>query len=109
MELRILNFLDLDIWGTNVYPGDKVLVLLFSDYTAKSNKPLWISEFGIDAWSVTNAAGINDWGLTLPSDLGGTGIYDPTTQSTWDGDLLEMKSLIILIWGHWWISDGIFR
>ena len=74
---------DLDIWGGNEYRGES-FGTLFSEYTAKSKKPLWISEFGIDAWSVTNAAGINDWGLTLTSDLGGRGTYDPVTQSAWD-------------------------
>lgn len=80
---------NLDIWGANVYVG-KNLGTLFSDYAAKSHKPLWISEFGVDAWVVTNATGINDWGSTLTVDLGGTGQYDPATQSTWD----------VAIWGQ---------
>ena len=77
---------DLDIWGANVYRGES-FGTLFSNYASQSSKPLWISEFGIDAWSVTNATGINNWGLTLSADLGGTGTYDPATQSTWDGNL----------------------
>jgi len=74
---------DLDIWGTNVYTGQS-FGTLFSSYAAQSKKPLWISEFGTDAWSVTNATGINNWGLTLSADLGGTGTSDPATQSNWD-------------------------
>lgn len=77
---------DLDIWGANVYQG-KSFGDLFSNYGAQSHKPLWISEFGIDAWSVTNAAGVNDWGMTLASDLGGMGGYDAASQSQYDGGL----------------------
>jgi len=77
---------DLDIWGSNVYRG-KSFGTLFSDYASRSGKPLWISEFGVDSWNVTNATDINNWGLTLSTDLGGTGAYDPADQSTWDSDL----------------------
>ena len=45
----------LDIWGFNSYrgttfdvPGEKTN--LFLNYTEVSSKPMWISEFGIDAW-----------------------------------------------------------
>ena len=39
----------LDIWGANVYRGSS-FGTLFNEYTAKSTKPLWIAEYGIDAW-----------------------------------------------------------
>jgi len=40
-----------DIWGTNVYPGYSFLDQnYFTDYAFLSQKPLYISEFGIDAW-----------------------------------------------------------
>jgi hypothetical protein len=78
----------LDLWGVNIYRG-KSFSTLFSDYAAKSHKPLWISEFGIDAWSVTNTTGINNWGSTLDADLGGQGTYDPSDQSSYDGSLWD--------------------
>ena len=77
---------NLDIWGTNVYFGQS-FGSLFTDYAAKSRKPLWIAEFGIDAWTVTNATGINNWGNSLILDLGGTGVYDQAVQSAWDVSL----------------------
>ncbi len=77
---------NLDIWGANEYLGQS-FGSLFSTYAAQSKKPLWISEYGIDAMSVTNSAGINDWGLTLASDQLGSGTYDPANQSSWDGGL----------------------
>ncbi|MBF0490357.1 MAG: immunoglobulin domain-containing protein [Candidatus Omnitrophica bacterium] len=77
---------NLDIWGSNLYLG-KSFGTLFSDYANKSHKPLWISEFGVDAWSVKDPTGINNWGSSLLMDLGGVGIYDPITQSNWDVSL----------------------
>ncbi|MBF0532152.1 MAG: hypothetical protein HQL23_03540 [Candidatus Omnitrophica bacterium] len=74
---------DLDIWGTNVYTG-KSFGTLFDDYAAKSRKPLWISEYGVDAWSVTNASGINNWASTQQKSAG---VYDSSTQSDWDVSL----------------------
>jgi len=47
------NLSNIDIWGSNVYRGT-TFSNLFSTFTAKSNKALWISEFGEDAWTVTN-------------------------------------------------------
>lgn len=60
----------LDIWGVNVYRGSS-FGSLFSDFANKSAKPLWISEFGIDAW-----------------DNIGSQPY-PLTQAQWDGDLWD--------------------
>ncbi|MCA9399539.1 MAG: hypothetical protein KC618_07310, partial [Candidatus Omnitrophica bacterium] len=44
---------NLDIWGANVYRG-RSFGTLFTEYRNLSSKPFWISEFGIDAWNVTN-------------------------------------------------------
>ncbi len=60
----------LDIWGANVYRG-RSFYTLFSNYHKKSQKPLWISEFGPDAWHVNN---VND-----PDN----GYEDQATQSGW--------------------------
>ncbi len=66
----------LDIWGANIYRGVS-FGTLFSEYSAKSRKPLWISEFGIDAWAGTNPGNF---------DLGRE---DENTQSLWDGLLWD--------------------
>lgn len=44
---------NLDIWGSNVYRGIS-FGDLFSEFTAKTNKPLWISEYGMDSWHTNN-------------------------------------------------------
>ncbi len=74
---------DLDIWGANVYTGQS-FGTVFKDYAAKSSKPLWISEYGVDAYNTTSINGINNWGSTAASDLGGSGSADPMDQSNWD-------------------------
>ncbi|MCX5715103.1 MAG: hypothetical protein NT033_09990, partial [Candidatus Omnitrophica bacterium] len=40
---------NIDLWASNVYRG-KSFGSLFSDYKARSNKPLMISEYGVDAY-----------------------------------------------------------
>jgi len=41
----------IDIWGVNVFPGYSFLDQnFFTNYAPLSQKPLYISEFGIDAW-----------------------------------------------------------
>ncbi len=42
-----------DFWGSNVYPG-KTFGDWFDDYAALSGKPLFITEYGIDAWNHSN-------------------------------------------------------
>ena len=66
----------LDIWGANAYRG-KSFYSLFDDYQKKLKKPLWIAEFGIDAW---HANRMND---------PGNGYEDQETQSRWDGNLWD--------------------
>jgi hypothetical protein len=46
-----LNYID--IIGINVYRG-KNLQKFFATYSQRTQKPLWISEFGIDAWHTNN-------------------------------------------------------
>ncbi|MBF0570678.1 MAG: immunoglobulin domain-containing protein [Candidatus Omnitrophica bacterium] len=83
---------DLDIWGANIYRGQS-FGTLFSDYAAKSNKPLWISEFGVDAFSTSTSpaiiADVNNWQLQMtdPGILIQEGSADQATQSSWDGAL----------------------
>lgn len=45
-----------DIWGANVYRGAS-FGDLFYQYKNKSTKPLWIAEYGGDAWHVNNFTG----------------------------------------------------
>ena len=42
----------LDLWGANVYRGG-TMGSVFYDYTLRSNKPLWFSEFGCDRYNST--------------------------------------------------------
>ncbi len=48
----------IDIWGANVYMGHSfeksAMGNLFGQFARKSRKPLWISEYGIDAWDHVN-------------------------------------------------------
>jgi len=67
---------DLDIWGANVYRGIS-FGSLFNEYQQKSLKPLWISEFGPDAWHV------ND--IHNPDN----GYEDQGTQSDWTAGLWD--------------------
>ena len=39
----------LDVWGVTAYRG-RTFADLFTTYAARSQKPLWIAEFGLDAW-----------------------------------------------------------
>ncbi len=69
---------DLDIWGSNVYRGQS-FGNLFSSYKSLSTKPLWISEFGLDAWHVDDPAKQNP-------DIGHE---DTLLQAQWDGNLWD--------------------
>ena len=40
----------LDIWGVNVYRG-RSFDNLFNFFSLRSEKPLWVAEFGLDAWN----------------------------------------------------------
>ncbi len=49
----------IDIWGTNFYPG-RSFEDGFDDYATLSNKPMWISEYGVDAWHTNNPSNPED-------------------------------------------------
>ncbi|MFH1232132.1 MAG: polymorphic toxin-type HINT domain-containing protein [Planctomycetota bacterium] len=74
---------DLDIWGANVYRGQS-FGTLFRDYAFKSAKPLWISEFGVDAW-YTNSYTVRPDGFYDGSD----GIEFQAAQAKWNGGLWD--------------------
>jgi hypothetical protein len=61
---------DLDIWGLNAYTGNS-FGTLFDDVDAKTNKPLWIAEFGLDAFNA------------MSPSYPGKGFVDEQTQAQW--------------------------
>ncbi len=61
----------IDAWGVNVYRGNSFFGLL-GQYAARSNKPLVVSEFGMDAWDARNG-----------------GNHDPATQAGYVGTLWD--------------------
>ncbi len=65
-----------DIWGVNVYRGDS-FGDLFREFQKRTKKPLWIAEFGVDAWNALNPY--------EPS----YGYEDQETQARWDGQLWD--------------------
>jgi len=91
----------LDIWGINAYRG-KSFYTLFNEYHNRSKKPLWMAEFGIDAWHVNN--------IDKPED----GYEDQDTQSQWAGVLWDeiVQHMPVTIGGaemeysdEWWKSS----
>jgi glycosyl hydrolase family 2 len=64
----VLAMPDIDVWGINAYRGI-TFGMLFSDWAALSDKPMFVSEYGADAYNST------------------TGMYDPASQALAVGDL----------------------
>ncbi len=65
----------LDIWAVNIYRADS-FGNLFTEFQAKSTKPLWIAEYGVDSWFTD---------LQNPQNS----FEDTTTQSQWVGRLWD--------------------
>ena len=80
---------NIDIWGANVYRGEN-FGTLFTEYQAKSTKPLWLSEFGIDAFNAVSPS--------TPA----VGQENQALQATWDGELWEelVKNSMVNIGGR---------
>ena len=51
--LLLMDLINIDIWGSNVYRGPS-FGTLFLDYQKKSSKPLYISEYGADAYHMND-------------------------------------------------------
>lgn len=49
------NPTNVDLWGATIYRGSS-FGTAFTEYASKSDKPLWIAEFGSDAYSVPSSA-----------------------------------------------------
>ncbi len=75
-ETEDINMPNLDIWGANVYRGES-FGDLFEDYAQRSEKPLWIAEYGLDSWVSVNYASP------------GSGQEDQETQAKWVGKLWD--------------------
>jgi hypothetical protein len=75
-QTRDADMPHVDIWGTNVYRG-KSFTDLFTTYKARSAKPLWISEYGIDAFYAPDPANPE------------VGVEDQQTQADWDTALWD--------------------
>ena len=67
---RDVDLPHVDIWGANVYRGLS-FGSLFTDYASQSSKPLYIAEFGIDAYDNT------------------TGMLQSALQASWAGGLWD--------------------
>ncbi|MBN1869544.1 MAG: hypothetical protein JW847_03090 [Candidatus Omnitrophica bacterium] len=70
------NLNHLDIWGANVYRGNS-FGNLFNDYAQRSEKPFWISEYGLDSWN------------SLSYGAPAAGGEDQDTQAQWIGNLWD--------------------
>jgi hypothetical protein len=92
---------NVDIWGVNIYRGQSFYDF-FVQYKSLSKKPLWISEYGIDAWQSCTASNpvspqcdANDPSYPQAASLPPYPYPSPTTtsalgesyQAAWDGGL----------------------
>lgn len=79
----------IDIWGANLYPG-KHLTDIFHRYERASKKPLWVSEFGVDAWNSrrgrTQETEQARWTLTLWRDIAHSKIAIGGTVMAWSDE-----------------------
>lgn len=95
-----LNYVD--IWGVNVYVGYSFIdnpnyTDFFEEYANKSNKPLWISEYGIDAFDNMH------------------GIESQKRQAAWDshnwdeitGAPICIGATLMSYSDEWWKADNI--
>lgn len=97
----------LDVWGSNLYPGYSFGTAL-NDFTNLSDKPLWISEYGIDAYQTTA------WHYDNGSYISDSGYLDEDLQEEWDanGTIEVMASrntiggTIMAYSDEWWKADG---
>ena len=87
---------DLDIWGANIYRGNS-FGNLFTDFATASDKPLLVTEFGIDAYNDINIAEDQTTQATYASTLwyeieGNSatavgGVYKEYSDEWWMGSL----------------------
>ncbi len=74
----------LDIWGANVYRPNASFGDLFVDFASRTAKPLWISEYGVDAYHTTAYRDGPDW-----FQDGYEGYEDQAAQAQWIGKLWD--------------------
>ncbi|MDP3789865.1 MAG: hypothetical protein Q8R48_05635, partial [Candidatus Omnitrophota bacterium] len=97
-----------DLWGSNIYPGHS-FDGLFDAFAELSDKPLWISEYGVDAYYTTA------WHYDGENIVVDSGYLDTQAQAEWDANTtVEILASNIAIGGtimaysdEWWKAVGI--
>ena len=102
----------IDIWGINAYRGGETFGDLFGKFRgglAKSTKPIWISEFGTDAWKTidpNNPQGGQEDQQGQVDSLIGT----PNQVGLWGeivaNDDLAIGGTLMAYSDEWWRNDG---
>jgi len=114
---------NVDIWGMNSYRGQSFYDF-FVKYKSLTGKPLWISEYGIDAWQSCTAANpaISGCDPNDPSSPAAASApafpyqkaNDEVTQATWDGELwneiagngdITIGGTVMEYSDEWWKPD----
>ncbi len=99
----------IDIWGSNMYPG-YTFVDKLNAFAELSNKPLWVSEYGIDAYH-TIAYEWDDVGRFFYAT---DGYVDEATHADWvANNTIEIQassvtcgSTVMAYSDEWWKSRG---
>jgi len=106
-----LSLPHVDIWGTNTYRG-RSFADYFIQFKALSAKPLWISEYGIDAWQSCNTTLTSSCDPNNPGPPGG--FEDQADQALWDGGLwdeiagnrdITIGATVMEYSDEWWKPD----
>lgn len=98
----------LDVWGANVYEGI-TFGDMFDDFVHRSNKPFWISEYGVDAYYTES------WSFDGTDYIVTAGYVDEKSQSEWNANMaVEIMASEIASGGtlmsysdEWWKSPGL--
>ena len=82
----------LDVWAFNLYPGRDFVEFNFSQLEAMTNRPFFVSEYGIDAYNIDGPkCDVAAPGQTCNSfsDPRNIGVEDPAAQAEWVQSLIE--------------------
>ena len=98
----------LDVWGSNVYPGYYFSGAL-NEFAELSDKPLWVSEYGVDAYHTTA------WHYEGSACVVDSGYVDEVAQAEWDANsTIELLVSDVALGGtimaysdEWWKADGL--
>ena len=97
----------LDLWGSNAYPGYS-FGGLFDSFAELTDKPLWISEYGVDAYQTTT------WHYDGQNYIVDAGYVNEEAQAEWDANsTAELLASDIAVGGtimaysdEWWKADA---